>query len=206
MNRNRFIPLVVILVVLVGVTSTQNWSSAAVPAQQTSIPSSPAPQERADTAASSVPVPGGPSFYMVSTFAFRPLSPDVVWAYANAKLYNPSATDADYQAALSLPNGVRINKVVVYFFDHCGSDLSVRLWRDGTVNDATDLMAMKNSSGIEDFDRHIEQTYINYPITDQQNYSYRISVIIPGGCSTYLSLYSIRIDYGYSVNLPITLR
>ena len=64
------------------------------------------------------------------------------WGFFDDELYNPGGTDSDLQAEVSLPNGATINKFVVYYWDDCGShDLSVRLERSATSDNAKQPLA-----------------------------------------------------------------
>jgi hypothetical protein len=107
------------------------------------------------------------------------------WAFWDGELYNPGGTDSEFDASLSLPNGATITKLVAYYYDACGShDLTVRLLRDASGSNLGDNMAELNSSGAPGGYSYGEDSTVNYPIIDQQSYSYRVVVLLPQGCST----------------------
>ena len=129
------------------------------------------------------------------------------WGFFDDELYNPGGTDSDLQAEVSLPNGATITKFVVYYWDDCGShDLSVRLERSATSDNAKQPIAEASTSGTEFSYRYAEDTTITWPVVDLQSYAYRVIVFLPQGCGDHLTLESVRIDYGYGVSLPIAIR
>ena len=152
------------------------------------------------------PVPGGPGFYSLHAAAFRPFGATMSWAFFDDELYNPGGTDSDFQAEVSLPNGATMTKFVVYYYDDCGGrDMTVDLARSATSSDVVEWLASVTTSGAVSGYRYGEST-IGYPVIDQQSYAYRVRVLIPQGCDVYLTLESVRIDYGYGVSLPIAVR
>lgn len=153
------------------------------------------------------PVPGGPGFYSLHAAAFRPYGATMSWAFYDDELYNPGGTDSDLQAEVSLPNGATITKFVVYYFDDCSShDMAVRLERSAASSDVKQPIAETTTSGNEFSYRYAEDSTIDLPVVDQQSYAYRVIVLLPQGCDAYLTLESVRIDYGYGVSLPIAAR
>jgi len=167
------------------------------------------PRDRAGEAAPvpEAPLPGGPGFYSLHAAAFRPYASTTSWAFFDDELYNPGGTDSDLQAEVSLPNGATINKLVVYYWDDCGSgDMTVRLERSAASGDAKHPLAQASTSGTVSGYRYAEDSIIDWPVVDLQSYAYRVIVLIPQGCGDHLTLESVRIDYGYGVSLPIAVR
>jgi len=207
MSRYRRLILAVLATaVVLAAGSAATWCSVAAPphdgpsARQEGL-GSPAREAAASLAA---PVPGGPGFYSQHAVAFRPYEPTMSWAFWDGELYNPGGTDSEFDAPLSLPNGATITKLVAYYYDACGSrDLTVRLLRDASGSNLGDYMAELNSSGAPGGYSYGEDSTVDYPIIDQQSYSYRVVVLLPQGCSTNMSLESIRVDYGYQTGLPL---
>jgi len=195
MNRNRRILLVVIVAALLATTSAQvpalvagmTWRSAAAPAPDAE------------------PVPGGPAFQMVSPFEFRLIDSGGAWAYYGGGLYNPGPGGAFYAAALTLPNNITITKMVVYFYDNSAINLYVTLLRCYTAGLGVDTMAYVASSGTRDTFGNEADESIDYPVVDQQSYSYSIEVSMPPGGGSDLRLIGVRIDYAYNTGLPLVL-
>jgi len=207
MNRNRRLKLAALAaVVLLVAASAVAWRSVAAqpgddPPAGRGEPGNPG---REAAPALAAPVPGGPTFYSQRAIAFHPYASTMSWAFWDAELYNPGGTDLDAEASLSLPNGATITKLVAYYFDACGSrDVRVELRRDDSAGDLGDVLAWVQSSDNVNGYRYAEDSTIDFPVVDQQRYSYRAVALIPQGCDSNLSLNSIRIDYGFGVNLPL---
>jgi hypothetical protein len=144
------------------------------------------------------PVPGGLKFQMVNPFQFRPAFPDLAWDYFNGELNNPGPDSGHnfYEAALSLPDNIRITKIVVYFYDNSDQDLLAALWRVDPSTGSWLEMAGVSSSGAQDQYRNVTDTSINEPIVNQQRYSYLVELALPATGSN-LRVAAVRIDYSY---------
>jgi hypothetical protein len=104
--------LLLAIVVLLAVAAAVPWRwLAAVPAQAPVGPRDPA--RMAAPAPASAPVPGGPKFLMVNAFQFRPAFPNRNWDFYNGELNNPGPEDNFFEAALSLPDHIKVTKMVV---------------------------------------------------------------------------------------------
>jgi len=210
MSRYRRLMLAVLATAVVLATgSAATWCSVAAPPRDGPRAGQEGQGSPAREAAPALaaPVPGGPGFYSQHAVAFQPYEPTMSWAFWDGELYNPGGTDSEFNAPLSLPNGATITKLVVYYYDFCGSrDLTVRLLRDASGSNSGDNMAELNSSGAPGGYAYGEDSTINYPVIDQQSYSYRVAAILPQGCSNNLSLESIRVDYGYQTGLPLAAK
>ena len=146
------------------------------------------------------PVPGGPKFLMVDATQFRAWRPETVAYLTDGGLINPGSEGNFYQAGLSLPDNIKITKVVVYFFDNSElddqDDLVVALWRyDPATGDHVE-MATVASSGAQDQYRNAADTSIIEPMVNQQSYSYYLEVGMPPRGDT-LRVAAVRIDYRY---------
>ena len=151
-------------------------------------------------------VPGGPGFIMVSAFDFRPYYSFTPWAYFGVSLYNPkSTTDFSYmEAGLTLPHGVKINKVTVFYFDNSASDFNFNLCKV-SVNGVTESIEYLSSTGASTDYQYISQT-VESLIIDNQNFSYYLEVGIPPGGLTTLRISNVRIDYDYTVYTPAIMK
>jgi len=206
MNRNRRLVLVVTVTAVLLAASLLTWRSAAAPAAQAPAPGGRAGQVNPAAApAPEAPVPGGPGFLMVSPYQFKPRHPGDGWDYADLDLYNPGSSSVFYDAAFSLPNQVTITEMVVYFYDNCGDDLNLYLWRGDPATGNYDVMALVTTSGAQDQYRNAAETSISYAAVDQQSYTYLITAVIPP-LGSHLRLAAVRIDYAYAVDLPLVLK
>ena len=146
------------------------------------------------------PVPGGPKFLMVDATQFRAWRPETTAYLGEGGLMNPGSEGNFYQAGLSLPDNIKITKVVVYFYDNSElddqDDLVVALWRcDPSTGDHVE-MATVASSGAQDQYRNAADTSIIEPMVNQQSYSYYLEVGMPPRGDT-LRVAAVRIDYRY---------
>ncbi len=150
-------------------------------------------------------VPGGPGFIMIHPTAFIPMLSEWEYAFASGgALYNPATLGHYYEAALNLPHGAKITKVVVYYYDNSStSDLWAILAAISMDEPVLPNLATLSTSGAEANNRVMEDTTISPDIIDNQSYASWIEVGIPGGQATSLMIRGIRIDYSYPVSLPL---
>jgi hypothetical protein len=150
-------------------------------------------------------VPGGPGFIMVHPTAFIPMLS--TWDYAfgsGGSLYNPGSSDSYYEAAVNLPHGAKITKVVVYYYDDISTeDIWVVLVGISMDEPELRILAQFATSGADPTNRVMEDTTITADTIDNQSYAYWIEVYIPGSQSLNLIFRGIRIDYSFPVNLPL---
>lgn len=152
-------------------------------------------------------VPGGPGFIMVHPTAFVPFTSALEYSFSSGGyLYNPSSSPAYYEAAVNLPHGAKITKVVVYYKDESPGNLRASLAVVGMDTPGAWEMAVLSSEGSTAGFRVMEDTTITLDTVDNQSYAYWIEVYLPGGYQTLLTLRGIRIDYSYPVNLPLINR
>jgi hypothetical protein len=150
-------------------------------------------------------VPGGPGFIMVHPTAFIPVNSTLEYQIGvGGYLYNPGSINSYYEAAVNLPHGAKVTKVVVYYLDNSSTDdIWVGLAAIGMDIPDLSIMASLASTGADTTNRVMEDTTITLDTIDNQSYAYWIEVGIPGGQSTNLQIRGIRIDYSYPVNLPL---
>jgi len=213
MNRKYRITMVglVVLALLIG-ASAQEWLSIAVAASDQQLPGSKlvrvaAPGFRAAPGVLPlVPVPGGPAFYSLSSWAFNPEYSDYQYYHGSDYLMNTGTEQNTFGAAISLPNGVTVNRFILFFTDmETSLDLSATLRRYSLTNHSVETMAQLVSSGDTSGQRYVETTSITSPVIDQQSYSYVVEVSLPPDNDDYvdIAMTDIRIDYGYALSLPL---
>ena len=125
-----------------------------------------------------------------------------LWSSTLAPL-TPGTETAYYEAPVSLPQGATITKLVVYYYDGSADDLTSRLWIVPLYQPYPQVLASLKSSSDGGYGLE-EDTSINYPVIDQQSYSYAIEVVLPPDSA--LRLTGFRIDYGYASKLPPVMR
>ena len=151
-------------------------------------------------------VPGGPGFVMVHPTAFVPYLQTGEYSFAGGggALYNPGSNSYAYEAAVNLPHGAKITKVVVYYYDNSSTqDLWVALASINLDISIQNTMSFLSTSGADINKRVMEDTTISPDTVDNQSVAYWIEVYIPGNQSTNLIFRGVRIDYSYPVNLPL---
>ncbi len=151
-------------------------------------------------------VPGGPGYIMIHPTAFVPLHSD--WEYSfgggGGALFNPGSSGAYYEAAVNLPDGARVIKVVVYYYDNSSTkNIWVSLAAINLDDSSLPILAFLTTSGAESTYSMMEDTSISPDIIDNQSYAYWVEASIPYGQSTDLLIRGIRIDYSYQVNLSL---
>lgn len=151
-------------------------------------------------------VPGGPGFIMIHPTAFVPFQQTGEYAFnsAGGALYNPGTSGSYYEAAVNLPHGAKITKVVLYYVDNSSTyNIDIALLGMNMEVFGTPNLAYLITSGADPNNRVIEDTSISSDTIDNQSYVYWIEAHLSGGQSTNLQIRGIRIDYSYPVNLPL---
>jgi hypothetical protein len=157
--------------------------------------------------APAAPVPGGPGFFSQTALAFRPYPNQTVpFTYSSGmRLSNPDTVGHNYEAVVSLPQGVSVTKFVVWYLDLSASlDMSAALVRaplDATLGSA---MASVQSFGDSTANRYEEDTTITNPTVDMQSYTYWVETYLPPGSAA--GILSFRIDYAYPSYLPLATK
>ncbi len=158
------------------------------------------------SAGTNATVPGGPGFVMLHPTAFVPFQQTGEYSFAGGAgaLYNPGSNSYAYEAAVNLPHGAKITKVVVYYYDNSSTqDLWVALATINLDTSVQSTMAFLSTAGADINKRVMEDTTITPDTVDNQSNAYWIEVYIPGNQSTNLIFRGVRIDYSYPVNLPL---
>jgi hypothetical protein len=148
------------------------------------------------------PVPGGPGFVSLTGLDFKPYYSSGSYLYDGYALVNNGVASAIFVAPFTVPNGVTINKMVVYYIDQdAGYDMEIWLVRLPLMSTTGDTMAHFLSNGTVSGVRYSEITTIINPVVDLSIFTYALQLSLPP--STNLKLASIRIDYGYVTALPV---
>ncbi|HPR34361.1 MAG TPA: hypothetical protein PKY64_01700 [Anaerolineaceae bacterium] len=152
-------------------------------------------------------VPGGPGFVMVHPTAFIPVNSSLEYGFASGGfLYNPGSIGSFYEAAVNLPHGAKITKLVLYYYDNSTQNMSLVLVGMGMDDSNLLFLADLTTSGAEENYRVVEDTTITSETINNQSYAYWIEVGIPASQGVNLMIRGIRIDYSYPVNLPLINR
>lgn len=153
------------------------------------------------------PVPGGPGFVSISSMSFRPYVPTSSYGFSSSGLKNTGAYSAWFYAPFQIPNKAVINQMVVYYLDNDpgGSmNLDADLVLVPLLADGGYLMAEVVSSGSNTSPVYGATSSILFPTVDLSVGSYMVQVNLPA--SSNVILLGVRIDYGYSVSLPVIKR
>jgi hypothetical protein len=186
----------VILFILMAATSSITYTVAALGGGGGLT----APGNQSSAAVSAVP--GGPGYVTISGIEFKPYNfLSAKFNYLGISIYNTGTASDYFVAVLSIPNGVTINQIVVYYADSdATNDLNVQLIRISLNSNYGDTIATFSSSGSQSGIVSGTTTNIKNSKVDVSNYSYAFQVLLPA--SANVSLNAIRIDYGYQSTLP----
>lgn len=202
--KNTIKPLVVVLAIVLIFASVGIPVGAQVGIENGTT--SPGEGQTLEGAGTNAAVPGGPGFIMIHPTAFVPMNSTLEYAFSigGGYLYNPGTNLSYYEAAVNLPDGAKITKVVVYYYDNSSTtDLWALLAAKSMDEYDLPIPAYLASSGADGNNRVMEDTSISPDIIDNQSYAYWIEVSLPGDQGSNLLIRGIRIDYSYPVNLPL---
>ncbi len=162
-----------------------------------------------DSLAANPIVSGGPGYIMVSPYQFRyKYFAHAEWIFYTDGLFNNSGDTGKHitaVAGVNLPNGATITQLTAYYSDATSEALIVYLHRTPISGIAT-AMASVASSGLSTSPLSNFTTRIDDSQVDSRQYSYHVSVWIPGGWGADLILTNVRIDYAYTVYTPTIMK
>lgn len=148
-------------------------------------------------------VPGGPGFVSIAGGTFKPVNNIVEFGQVCWELNNPSSTfGGDYVAPVIIPHGATVTKFVIYYYDKCAGNLSVKLIRKSFGSEIAVYLASGSSDGTPKYGNVVVDT-IYYDEIDLQSYVYFVHAFIPAGCAANLSLVGVRIDYAFPTYVPL---
>ena len=201
--KNIFKPLVVVLAIVLIFTSVGIPVGA-----QGSIEDETTYQGEDQTlqgAGINAAIPGGPGFIMVHPSAFIPMDSTMQYSLTGGgALYNPGTINSYYEAAVNLPHGAKVTKVVVYYLDNSSTyDIWVAFAAIGMDIPNLSIMGYLTSTGADTTNRVMEDTTITPDTIDNQSIAYWIEVGLPGDQLADLRIRGVRIDYNYAVDLPL---
>lgn len=154
-------------------------------------------------------IPGGPGFIMIHPTAFIPMVSTWVYSFGvgGGALYNPGNDGSYYEAAVNLPHGAKVTKVVLYYVDNSTTE-DIWMVLSAMSMDTIDLVNLAHlaSSGADINNRVLEDTSILPNTIDNQSYAYWLEVGLAGGQSTNLRIRGVRIDFSYPLNLPLVTK
>lgn len=137
--------------------------------------------------------------------AFQAWSQSTTWTRNNTlMIYATSAGINYFDAPVTLPNGVKVNQIVFYFYDNDAvADVSFIWARLPSNSPSGAIISSSFSSGASDSVRY---TVVPNPpgVIDNGSYNYLVRATLPGGAN--VALHSVRIEYGYDTALPAVRR
>lgn len=164
---------------------------------------SPAPQALAA-------IEGGPGFVVISPLSFIPI--DCGYAdyllqplrYESNMIYNSGEYQCNFAAPVNLPHGATVLKIVLYGSD-LGADnaIAISLMECPLLDRTCVSIAGGITSGFENTIRAFEFLSLS-KVIDLQSFSYHVQVRLPAGLKYGIT--GVRIDYGYTTNLPLVQR
>ena len=144
----------------------------------------------------SFPEVGYPKPFILGGANFIPEQQTYDWLITGSDLRNDtSLTPQHFHTNYLLPNGVTVNKITLYGFRNDAlAEMTVRFYRfsrDGTTELMCDVIA-----DWTDGDGSLEQSTINYPVIDNENYAYAIRVTMdPNDATSDIKFRFLRIDW-----------
>ena len=152
------------------------------------------------------PVPGGPGFLSVGSYAFKPATLiGLIYDFVNNRLYHASGQFVIFSSPVNLPHGATITQVTLYFVDNGASDISVSLVSYPLDDPAASIeIASNTTSGASPNPRTLViNTFPAGNTIDNQSNFYTVNVRLP---SSFYQLGGVRIDYGHSITLPLIMK
>jgi len=134
--------------------------------------------------------------------AFQAYAQNYTWTRnGSLMLYATGAGNFAFDAPVLLPNGVKVNQVVFYYYDNAASADASLYWirQPNDSFGGTALPTVMTSGALSNL-RYAVMTNFPDPI-DNGSYNYFVRATLPGGES--VALHSVRIDYSYTAALPL---
>jgi hypothetical protein len=100
-----------------------------------------------------------------------------------------------------IPNGAKVTKMKVYFWDKSGGDFTVSLFRGNLATGGFGGMATLTTTGTSTGIRTSEDTTINTPTIDNNQFTYRVDVMSMDGTVDH-RLYGVVLEYEVTNPLP----
>lgn len=155
-----------------------------------------------------VTVPGGPGLISIHPSAFEQRTVTGKLAYYDAdEIYN-SLSDGDLYATapVYLPNGAKVNKFTLYYYDDTtGGSVSAFLSRVPIGGGSYQDLAITTSNTNTGY-ANVSDTTILIETIDNANYTYIIDLcFFSETISTSLRATGFRIDYEYPTYLPTVM-
>lgn len=151
-----------------------------------------------------VPIPDGPGFISVSSYAFRAGAETADPSYLNGFMFVGDAGAAGNEtffAPVYLPHGASITKLLFFYSDlEVDFDLTFALDKIELSGMWPIEVAGATSSGTTD--QGLAIATVTEPVVNNQLNAYVLRVVIPAGFHSDMGLFNVRIDYSYPTFLP----
>ena len=149
-----------------------------------------------------LPDPIGSGVLHVNGMAFKPDVYNTPYEYTGVALSNPSGSPVDYHAAITLPHGAEIKKVIFVYYDlDWSNDITMHLSFQPFDYLGYGYMATATSNGGYNTIGYVEVTNISPSVIDSETMTYLLNATIPGGGNVYLV--SARIEYSFNNFAPL---
>jgi len=151
-------------------------------------------------------VPGGPGFVILNSFDFKPFLESSSYLYTNTLLQYSGPDSAWYIAPVHLPQGATINQMVAYYLDNDDVyNIELNLFQCDLFSPSyPNLMASIHTSDATTGITYAVTPYISYLVINNSMYSYAVQVLLSN--SLDIGLTAVRVDYTYSMSLPVAVK
>ncbi len=178
------------------------------------ISRSPTPVNAAELQAGlAAPVPGGPGYVMIPATAFSPERPTDNYTVFWGELSVPTGSPNGYtffNAPVNLPQGATLTGMTMYYRDTnsdsltLGGDLMRKPLPSVSSGELVGLSTYSNLIGQDVFQSDTTPDPTR-AVIDNSQYAYWLNLYIYSAPS-YLQLKAIRIDYTYTISMPLINR
>ncbi len=155
-------------------------------------------------------VPGGPGYFMSPGSQLKPALGSMNYEVAASKIYNRSTdtTKKTFYAPIHLPNGATIEKFTVYFYDNYSTE-NISGYLETAILPGTSggtLASVSTDLGTSTSARYMSTTSIaqGLDVVDNSQNVYYVRILMPVSQNVYVQ--GIRVDYGYTTTIPLTMR
>ncbi len=153
------------------------------------------------------PVPGGPGYVAVNALEFHPKSSNATFGYMENFLYNTDAGNTYFTAPVHLPQGAKVNQLVLFYLDTdnvFGHDVQLSLLYCNDFLSICETMTDMSPTDTTATVGYATTTTILNTVVNNALYSYILQVYLPA--SANISIGSVRVDYTYDSALPLVMK
>ncbi|MFQ6083218.1 MAG: hypothetical protein ACE5WD_07660 [Candidatus Aminicenantia bacterium] len=130
---------------------------------------------------------------MVPASAFNPYSQDNLYQRNFLRIYSDwGSPEEAFFAPVYLPQGKRVHKVIIYYYDLGSENIAVRLYRTNMYTYSANMMVQVTSKG--DSGNGSNSSYsISTPVINNSGYGYSLKIYFPVGGGSIYRIYGVKI-------------